>query len=115
IGLPFSVVMYLIMIGLYKVFRVERYSDVSYFPSLPGQLSGRAGRTDRVLNWRKRLSRSMSYAGQTQAEEFITTVATPAVREVAAELRGNGAEVSWDTGRAPESGISYVDLQVSLQ
>jgi len=114
IGLPFSVVMYLIMIGLYKVFRVERYSDVSYFTSLPGQLSGRAGKADRVLNWRKRLSRSMSYAGKEQAEQFISTVATPAVREVADELRSNGAEAWWGMGKAPDIDISYVDLQVSL-
>lgn len=114
IGLPFSVVMYLIMIALYKTFRVERYSSVSYFTSLPGQLSGRAGKADRVLNWRKRLSRSMSYAGKGQAEEFISTVATPAVRDVAEELCSNGADARWDTGTAQDFDISYVDLSVSL-
>src|SRR5699024_157713 len=46
IGLPFSVVMYLIMLGLYKALRVERHSSVSYLASLPGQLSGRAGKTE---------------------------------------------------------------------
>lgn len=114
IGLPFSLVLYLVMIGLYRALRVERYSSASYFASLPGQLSGRAGRADRQLNWRHRLSRSMSYANANQAEEFITSVAEPAITDVTAELRSNGADAHQGTGTVDGVGVSYVDMRVTF-
>ncbi len=113
IGLPFSVVIYLMMISLFKVLRTERQSFDSKQATMPGVLSSIRGASGRPSStWRQRLARRMSWATPEQAREFINTVAIPAVEEVAAELRKLGANVDCHRGEHPEYGLPYVDLVV---
>ncbi|MDJ0338526.1 choline BCCT transporter BetT [Cryobacterium sp. PH31-O1] len=113
-GLPFSAVLLLVMLGLYKALRVEQSVTDSYRVSLPGLLSGRSGDPARTRNWRQRLSRAMSYPGQRQAEHFVSTVALPALREVHEELRAQGAEVTLTEGVVDGLQIPHLDLLVSM-
>ncbi|KAE8764247.1 BCCT family transporter [Georgenia thermotolerans] len=112
-GLPFSVVMYLIMAGLYKSLRIEAALAESLHTSLPGALSGRAVAGPQ-RSWRQRLARSMSYPGPAQAQRYMNLVALPAVQEVAAELRTQGAVVELTNGTVEGAGCSQVTLTVVL-
>lgn len=113
-GLPFSIVLLFIMLGLYKALRVEKTLTDSYRASLPGLLSGRSGDPARGRSWRQRLARSMSYPGRRQAETFVTTVAMPALRDVHDELLAQGADVTLTEGIVEGLQIPHLDLQVSM-
>ncbi|MBC7724337.1 MAG: choline BCCT transporter BetT [Burkholderiaceae bacterium] len=113
-GLPFSVVLLFIMVGLYRALKVERSLADSYQTSLPGLLSGRAGDETRGRNWRQRLSRAMSYPGQRQAGRFVESVAAPALREVRDELEAKGAEVSLTHGPLDGQSVDSTELLVSM-
>ena len=113
-GLPFSAVLLLIMLGLYKALRVEQSLSDSYRVSLPGLLSGRSGDPARVRNWRQRLSRAMSYPGPKQAERFVALVALPALQEVRDELAAQGAEVTLSEGIVDGLQLPHLDLLVSM-
>ena len=116
VGLPLSILVYLVMFSLWKVLRTESMNLAARQAALPGLLNSRVLGADggERGSWRKRLQHRMSYASAEQATTFIETVATPAVEEVAAELKGLGAVVSCDRGEHPDSGIPFVDLVVSF-
>lgn len=113
IGLPFSIVVYLMMFSLFKVLRTERQSFDSKRAIMPGVLSSIRGTTGRPsATWRQRLARRMSWATAAQARDFMNEVAIPAVEEVAEELTKLGADVTYHRGEHPEYPIPYVDLMV---
>ena len=116
VGLPLSILVYLVMFSLYKVLRTEAMTLESRRAALPGLLTSRVREADGADrgSWRQRLQHRMSYATAQEATRFIDTVATPAVEEVAAELKELGADVACDRGAHPDSGIPFVDLVVSF-
>ncbi|WP_432485579.1 choline BCCT transporter BetT [Kineococcus esterisolvens] len=116
-GLPFTFVMLLVMVGLYKALRVEGLRDVSRASSLPGRLSGRTpGVPERRDgdSWRLRLGRAMGFPTHDAAQRHLDEVVLPALREVAAEMcqRGVSAQVGWTTDAL---GDRYVELAADLQ
>ncbi len=113
-GLPFSVVLLFIMIGLYRALKVENSLTDSYAKSLPGILSGRAGDATRGRNWRQRFSRAMSYPDARQASRFSDSVAAPALEEVRDELAAQGAEVTFTHGPIDGQSVDSTELLVSL-
>ena len=113
-GLPFSVVLLLIMLGLYKALKVEKSLADSYQSSLPGLLSGRSGDTTRGRSWRQRLSRAMTYPDRDRAQRFTEQVALPALTEVHNELIAQGATVSLVESEHSEYHIRELDLLVSM-
>ncbi|MFC7405003.1 choline BCCT transporter BetT [Georgenia alba] len=113
IGLPFSVVMYLIMFGLYRSLRFEAAQADSLGVAMPGALSGRAG-DGPPRGWRQRLARAMSYPGPKQTQRYMDTVALPAATEVADELRDQGADVELTDGPVDGVGVSQLCLTVHL-
>lgn len=114
-GLPLSLLLVFIMLGLYKALRVENSLNDSYRASLPGIISGRAGGEQRGgRSWRQRLTRAMSYPGRRQTTRFVETVALPALQEVSAELRSQGAETGLSVARVESCGIDSVDLQLAM-
>jgi choline/glycine/proline betaine transport protein len=116
-GLPFGFVMVLLMFGLYKALRVERFWEDSRRHSLPARLSGRNTSLDAdrtvALTWRQRLRRSMSFPDREKASEFLSEVARPALTEVGEELREHGVEAEVRDG-IDDSGFSYVELVADL-
>lgn len=113
-GLPFSVVLLFIMVGLYWALKVENSLADSYQKSLPGLLSGRAGDATRGRNWRQRLSRAMSYPGARQASRFSDSIAAPAQQEVRDELEAQGAEVTLTHGPLDGQSVDSTELLVSM-
>jgi choline/glycine/proline betaine transport protein len=113
-GLPLSLLLVLIMLGLYKALRVENSLNDSYRASLPGIITGRAADQRAGRTWRQRLSRAMSYPGRKQTTRFAETVAIPALQEVEAELRKQGAETTLTISTVEACGIPSIDLQLAM-
>ncbi|MET3952207.1 choline BCCT transporter BetT [Arthrobacter sp. UYEF36] len=114
-GLPLSLLLVFIMLGLYKALRVENSLNDSYRASLPGIISGRAGGEQRGgRSWRQRLTRAMSYPGRRQTTRFVEGVALPALQEVSEELRSQGAETTLSVAKVDSCGIDSIDLQLAM-
>ena len=116
VGLPLSVLVYLVMFSLWKVLRTEHMNLESRRAALPALLTSRVreAETGERGAWRRRLQHRMSYATAEQATAFIEGVAAPAVEEVGAELEKLGVDVSCHRGAHPDSSIPFVDLVVSF-
>ncbi|WP_072688270.1 choline BCCT transporter BetT [Rhodococcus marinonascens] len=113
-GLPFAVVIMFIMLGLFKALQVEKNWAASLRTSLPNALSSRgAGGT--TLPWRQRIERSMRFPGAHATERYTTTVVGPALAEVAAELRSQGAEATVGEQVVESSGIHTYHLDVPFE
>ncbi|MCC3268455.1 choline BCCT transporter BetT [Arthrobacter gengyunqii] len=113
-GLPLSILLLFIMLGVYKALRVENSLTDSYRASLPSIIAGRSLDARGGRSWRQRLSRVMTYPGPRQAERFIQTVARPALQDVHDELREQGADVVLCEGEVAPYGIHQLDLQVGM-
>ncbi|WP_027348789.1 choline transporter [Halotalea alkalilenta] len=114
-GLPFSFVIFFIMIGLYKSLKIEAFRQDSHKGSLAGLLSGRLNdERGHSRSWRQRLSRSMTYPGRRQTLRAIDEIYRPAMKEVAGELERQGATVHLTEGVIEESGMPHLDLHVSM-
>ncbi|GAB3622908.1 choline BCCT transporter BetT [Mariniluteicoccus endophyticus] len=87
-GLPFAVVMVVVMVGLYRALEGERAHDELTRRSLTAQIV-RDTPTSGV-SWRKRLARTFGTVSVRQAEQRLDSVVIPALREVAEELVDRG-------------------------
>ncbi|HLQ79845.1 MAG TPA: choline BCCT transporter BetT, partial [Brachybacterium sp.] len=116
VGLPLSILIYLVMFSLWKVLRTEHMGLVSRQATLPGLLTSRIREGDDGdrLTWRERLSHRMTYADEERARTFVESVAAPAIEEVAAELRAHGADVTCHRGEHPDCSVPFVDLVVTF-
>jgi len=114
-GLPFSVVMFLVILGLYKALRVERFREDSFRNSLASSLSERTAAEGRggPRTWKQRLTRAVSYPGYPAAVRFVQDVCRPAFDEVAAELQAQGCEATV-TMNGDEDGLVRLDLVVDM-
>ncbi|MBB4735631.1 choline/glycine/proline betaine transport protein [Micrococcus cohnii] len=112
VGLPLSIMIYLVMISLWRVLRSELHALDSRTAALPDVLSGRVRDGSSRTTWRQRLARHMDFATARQATAFVEREADPALEEVAAELRDHGADVEISRGVHPECGVPWVDLTV---
>lgn len=77
VGLPFAFVLVGVMWGLLRALRVEGHRADSNRQDLAGH---------RSRPWRHRLSHALDFPTPAQTERYLTTVALPALREVAEEL-----------------------------
>ncbi|WP_372448972.1 choline BCCT transporter BetT [Qaidamihabitans albus] len=114
-GLPFSFVMFMIMLGLYRALRVERFREDSLRATMPSSLpepasEGQPGRA----SWRQRLARVMNFPGKRAASRFVDEVCRPAFTEVVEELRVQGAEASVAEEPVPELDLPHLDLTVDM-
>lgn len=91
-GLPFSFVIFFVMVGLYKSLKIEDYRKASSQQTpTPTLISG-----NEVLNWKQRLSRVMNYPGTTYTAKILDTICRPAMEEVAQELAVRGVKVEFN-------------------
>ncbi len=116
IGVPLSLVLYLLMISVWRTLRLERYSAESMEATLPSALSERISEAGGASpgRWRRRLARHMHYPTAKEVSDYMESTAMPAVEEVAAELEKQGAEVYCVRGTVPETDIPQVDLHVDF-
>lgn len=90
-GLPFSFVMLLVMVGLYKALNEDDKHIRSREHSMRNIVTG-AGSVSELANasWRDRLARTFIQVSPQQASGYIDRVIQPALEAVADELRKRG-------------------------
>ncbi|MCZ9354682.1 hypothetical protein NGM36_33770 [Streptomyces mutabilis] len=100
----------------YPALRTERMREEALTTSLPASLSGRPDQPPPgTRNWRRRPARAMTFPGRCAAVRFVDDVCRPAFRDVAGELREQGAEAVLPEGVTEENGLSHVGLQVPIE
>lgn len=114
-GVPFAIVMVLVMVGLSRALRVESYLQDSRAGVMHGVLSGRSAQTGRASGavWRNRLTRMMTFPTLERAEEYLEHTVLPALTEVAAELGSQGAAAQVSS-ESDEQGRPGVVLRASV-
>ncbi|WBL61994.1 choline transporter [Stutzerimonas stutzeri] len=110
-GLPFSIVLLFMMVGLFKALHVEGVMVDSYQKSLAGYLSGRATLEHTHMNWSQRLSRAMSFPSLSQIRRYLKEVGRPAMEEIKKALGEKGVPVEILEG---EPGNEHLILNVNL-
>lgn len=88
IGLPVSLLLYLVMVSLYRALGAERRHREGYLATIPG----RFGPTQ--TNWRQRLKRSTTYPQRAQTVAYLEKTVAPALQEVSEELVSAGADAT---------------------
>lgn len=111
IGLPFSVVMYLLMASVLKALRAEQRSLDSRLYSVARASRGTVGGAEQAP-WQDRLAGRMAFPGPNQAKQFMEKTGIPAVETVALELRELGMDVSHSKGENADDDMPFVDLVV---
>ena len=114
-GLPFSVVLALVAVGLYRSLRLESYKDESVRFSLPAALSAarHSGRMDGVASVAQRLRHSVTYPSLEETTRFMAEVARPALEEVAAALNEHGLPTTVAES-TPSHGLAGIELHTDL-
>ncbi|MFC3398324.1 choline BCCT transporter BetT [Microbacterium amylolyticum] len=110
IGLPFSVVMYLVMVSLYRMLRREETYADGYRIAMPGSIGG----GESALTWRQRLARATQFPGRSAVDRYVQKTACPALEAIAAELSKAGADVTIASTPVADTGIDQVELHVVL-
>lgn len=112
-GLPFAIVLYLVMFGLWKALMLERHQIDSRAAALAGI---RASNRELGIeptgkgNWRQRLTRSVSYPSRRAIEKYMTATVQPALTEVTAALQEAGVNAQVETGQDEVTHLPYVSL-----
>lgn len=104
IGLPVSLLLYLVMISLYRALRSESRHREGYAATMPT----RYGPVE--TSWRRRLRRSTTFPQQPQVRRYLDTVADPALRDVADELAKAGVEVDLESTQVPGAELTSLKL-----
>ncbi|WP_435198532.1 choline BCCT transporter BetT [Janibacter sp. GS2] len=87
-GLPFAVVMILVMIGLHRALEAERTQVSAARLSLTTHLAGRE--VAHQGSWRRRMTTTFGTVSPKRATERLTTVIVPALHEVAEAMQAEG-------------------------
>ena len=115
-GLPFSIVMIAVMIGLYRALRIEAHLVDSREGAQPGHLSGRSAGdvAGKGVPWQARLRRVMVFPSRKRAAEFLDETAMPALEEVAAEIAAQGCAATTARVEVGGSPIPAAELHVDV-
>ncbi len=87
-GLPFAIVMVLVMIGLHRALEEERSQVSAARLSLTTHLAAREGAHQG--SWRRRMSHTFGTVSPKRAQERLTTVIVPALHDVAEAMQAEG-------------------------
>lgn len=105
IGLPVSVLLYLVMISLFRALRTEAQHLEGYEATMPVRYA------PAETSWRRRLRRSTTFPHRAQVKRYLDTVAEPALVDVTDELRKSGVEV--DCERTEVEGLGVQALLIT--
>lgn len=113
-GLPFAIVLYLVMFGLWKALRLERHQIDSRAAALAGiRASNRTMSIEPATNqrnWRQRLARSVSYPDARAISRYMQGTVEPALAEVSAALCDAGVNAEIEKGHDPATQLPYITL-----
>lgn len=106
-GLPFSLVLVLYMIAMWKSLKEEG-----------NKRKANTVDTANVLNngksWKARLQRIVSFPNKKQVQRFLATMVLPAMQEVEAELNTEGLKTSLIKRDGTDGGFEGLSLKVGL-
>jgi len=104
-GLPFSVVLFFMMFGLFRALKTESLKHaMNPMHGMPTAAEGKS------LSWRQRLARAMSFPDRKGALKFMDETVRPAMEEIRDELRSKGVDA--DTQRDKDE--PHLSLDVDL-
>ena len=109
-GLPFTIVIYMIMASLMKSLQLESFQDKSRIIALHGAMSGRTG----TQSWRTRLRRAVTYPATDKVAAYVENTVQPALEKVAHELEKAGQTVTLLRSPVPDCPIPQLDLGIAL-
>ncbi|MFB2537723.1 MULTISPECIES: choline BCCT transporter BetT [unclassified Acinetobacter] len=110
-GLPFSFVMFFVMIGLFKSLRLEDFREAS----LSLNAAPVVGNVN-IYDWKTRLNRVMAHPDQKQTLQMLGQVFEPAINDVAEELLKQGLNVTVEKQPIAEnSDLYHVNLIVRFK
>ncbi|HLS02648.1 MAG TPA: choline BCCT transporter BetT, partial [Beutenbergiaceae bacterium] len=110
-GLPFSFVMILVMISLYRALRVEGRRLDSGEQAMPGSLSGRTVEVRGGGAWQHRLGRLLAFPNADRADEFEREVLLPTLAEVVEELATKDIVATCEE-KPDENGENHIQLEI---
>lgn len=87
-GLPFAIVMVLVMIGLHRALEAERTQTTAARLSLASHLVGREGAHQG--SWRRRVANTFGTVSLKRANQRLASVVVPALQEVADAMTDEG-------------------------
>ena len=87
-GLPFAIVMVLVMIGLHRALEAERTQTTAARLSLASHLVGREGAHQG--SWRRRVANTLGTVSLKRANQRLASVVVPALQEVADAMTDEG-------------------------
>lgn len=115
-GLPFAFVIYLVMYSLWRSLRLEGTHKDARATALHSAISGRTAIGEASDDaWKQRLDRANTFPGKQEMADYIDSVADPALKKVAVEMRHRGYDAVLLTSVLPESGLSQLDFEVTLE
>ena len=106
-GLPFAIVLCLMMLGLFKALRVESLKQKAADTNFSGTYFVESDK-----NWTQRLHRFVSFPDQKQCQQFLDEVAMPAMKEVKAALEER--QLSVTTSDEHDDSDTCMSLRVDL-
>lgn len=107
-GLPFSFVMILVMVSLYRSLRVEARRLDSGEQAMP--VAGRTARSGEV-RWQHRLGRMLTFPNAGRAREFEDKILLPTFGEIVDELAGREITATCDK-HLDEEGEQCIELTI---
>lgn len=108
IGLPVSLLLYLVMISMFRALRNESQHREGYTATMPI----RFGHAE--SNWRTRLRQSTVYPSPEQVSQYLNGVAAPALEEVRAELARADVDCTVERSDCPVPGIDSIVISAKL-
>lgn len=111
-GLPFSVVLFFMIAGLWRALRMETVKQDSQRVSLASHLSSRTGLTGGQISWQRRLVRAMSFPDYQYMERYLEQQVRPAMVQVQQSLREQDLTV--DLTESTDEETRHLSLYVHL-
>ncbi|UBH06057.1 choline transporter BetT [Leucobacter sp. Psy1] len=108
IGLPVSLLLYLVMISMFRALRNESQHREGYTATMPI----RFGHAE--SNWRKRLRQSTVYPSAAQVSQYLNGIAEPALEEVRSELEQAGVDCLVERGECPVPDVDSLLISARL-
>ena len=112
-GLPFAVVVYLVMFSLWKSLRLEAIQQEARATAMHGVISSRTAFKPGTGDiWKRRLNRVNAYPSRAEMATYLNVTAKSALEKVAVEMRNRGYDAMLLTSELPESTLPQLDLEV---
>lgn len=110
-GLPFSFVMILVMISLYRALKLEAHRLDSGEQTIAGTHAHADTTSERGLRWQQRLGQLLTFPNAARVDEFEKKVLMPTLQEVITELSNRNITATCEY-KIDEEGNKHIELEI---